>query len=98
MTRRVVLRAEARSEFDEAFDWYERQRPGLGTRFADEIEHILDQVADAPERYQRVDRDVRRAVVRHFPYVIVFRIEEVQIVVLAVFHGKRHPRTWQSRA
>ncbi len=29
MSVRVVLRPEARAEFDDAFDWYERQRPGL---------------------------------------------------------------------
>ena len=26
----VVRRPEARAEFDNAFDWYEQQRPGLG--------------------------------------------------------------------
>jgi|GEM_PF-2084912 len=30
MTLAVVLRPEARAEFDEAFAWYEQRRPGLG--------------------------------------------------------------------
>jgi hypothetical protein len=29
MSLPVVLRAEAQTDFDEAFDWYEAQRPGL---------------------------------------------------------------------
>lgn len=34
MSLPVVLRFEASLEFDEAFDWYERQRRGLGRDFA----------------------------------------------------------------
>ena len=34
MSLPVVLRAEAQDEFDEAFDWYEGRRPGLGVSFA----------------------------------------------------------------
>lgn len=30
MSLPVVLRPEARAEFDDAFDWYEQQRPGQG--------------------------------------------------------------------
>lgn len=38
MSLAVVLRAEAQTDFDEAFDWYEAQRPGLGVDFAAEVQ------------------------------------------------------------
>jgi plasmid stabilization system protein ParE len=40
---------------------------------------------------------VRRALVGRFPYAIYFRATPNEIVVLAVIHGRRHPRRWQSR-
>jgi plasmid stabilization system protein ParE len=40
---------------------------------------------------------MRRALVRRFPYAIYFRAAPDEIVVLAVIHGRRHPRHWQSR-
>ena len=32
MSLPVVLRPEARAEFDAAFDWYEQQQAGLGDK------------------------------------------------------------------
>ena len=34
----VVLREAAEIEFDEAFDWYDVQRIGLGAEFAAEVQ------------------------------------------------------------
>ncbi len=39
----IVFRQEAQSEFDEAVDWYEHRRAGLGERFVDAIQHVLEQ-------------------------------------------------------
>lgn len=34
MSWEIIFRDEARREFDEAYDWYEAQKEGLGDRFA----------------------------------------------------------------
>ena len=40
MSLPIVLRDEAEAEFDQAFDWYDSQRVGLGAEFAAErIKH-----------------------------------------------------------
>jgi hypothetical protein len=44
-----------------------------------------------------VDRTVRRALVRRFPYGIFYEIEARQIVVYGIFHGARDPRAWRRR-
>jgi hypothetical protein len=36
----VVLRPAARAEFDEAVDWYEQQRPGLGVDFVTQVQLV----------------------------------------------------------
>lgn len=94
----VVLRSEARAEFDEAFDWYEQQRGGLGEAFAASAQEAFDYIAEGPERCEQVFQDGRRATLRRFPYSVLYRVEAEQILVLAVFHGKREPFNWQSRA
>jgi plasmid stabilization system protein ParE len=46
-----------------------------------------------------VFEDVRRAVVQRFPYVVFYKIEpQQQVEVLAVFHSRRAPKSWQARA
>ncbi len=94
----LVIRRKARAEFDEAFDWYEEQRAGLGIEFAGHVQSVFDRIAANPELHSLVFRDVRKALVRPFPYSVVYRIRGGRVVVLAVFHNKRNPDIWKSRA
>ena len=89
--RQVVFRRQARSEFDQAGDWYEKERPGLGLDFLAEIQSVIDRITSDPEQFPIVHRDVRKAVARRFPYCVYFRERERNIVVVAVFHGSRSP-------
>ena len=98
MSLPVVLRPEARAEFDEAFDWYEQRRPGLGADFVAQIQEVFDRISTTPELYAQIFHDVRRGVVRRFPYSVFYKIESQQVVVLAVFHSNRDPKIWQERA
>ena len=41
--------------------------------------------------------DVRRALVRRFPYSILYVADPKATVVLACFHGRRDPRRWHDR-
>jgi plasmid stabilization system protein ParE len=97
MTRRALLRRTAAAELEEAFRWYESQRTGLGLELLDCIEDLLLDIRHAPERFPVVYRNARQALVRRFPFVIYFLVDSAQIDVLAVIHGHRDPREWQSR-
>jgi len=92
MALTVVFRQIARQEFNEAIEWYDSDRPGVGAEFATEVESFLTRIADAPEQFRKVRGDVRRAVLRRSLYTIHFLPESNRIVVLAVFHAKRNPR------
>ena len=39
----------------------------------------------------------RKAVVSRFPYVVLYREEAGEVVVISVFHTARDPSIWQSR-
>jgi plasmid stabilization system protein ParE len=97
MTPRVVFRRVARAEFLEAASWYEQQRTGLGDEFLHAVQATIDRVADSPLVFPLITGDVRRAVTRRFPYSIFFRYRGNTIIVVAIFHGRRKPRTWQGR-
>lgn len=98
MSLPVSLDPEARAEFDEGYDFYEGRRAGLGERFADAVQVVLNRIADSPQTHATVFGDIRKAVVKGFPYCVYYREEPAQVRVLAVFHASRDPATWQSRA
>jgi plasmid stabilization system protein ParE len=97
MSLPIVFRRAARAEFDEAYDWYEQQQPGLGEEFAECVREVLDRIAVLPELHQCVYKDVRRGVVRKFPYSVLYRVTAKQIRIIAVFHSRRDPKIWQAR-
>jgi plasmid stabilization system protein ParE len=93
----IVLRDEARAEFDEAFDYYEAQKAGLGVDFADRVQEVFDRIAANPHLHAVVFADVRKAVVARFPYCVFYRAEPTRVQVIAVFHTRRDPSIWQGR-
>lgn len=97
MSLTVTLDPEARAEFDDGYDYYEGQRSGLGERFAGEVQVVLRRIGTTPRLHQIVFGDVRRAVVRGFPYCVYYREEPSRVRVLSVFHASRDPSIWQSR-
>jgi plasmid stabilization system protein ParE len=97
MSLPVRLLPEAKAEFDAAADWYEQQRPGLGVDFVARVRDVLDRVAANPRLHAVVYQDVRKAVVSRFPYVVLYREEPGEVLVVAVFHTSRDPADWQAR-
>lgn len=97
MTLPVVLRDEAREEFDEAFDFYESRRAGLGVDFVSRVQQVFDRIAANPQIHATVFADIRKAVVRRFPYSVFYRADATRVEVIAVFHSKRDPSVWKKR-
>ena len=95
---RLVLRPQAEAELLEARDWYEARRPGLGGVFCAEIDIAIEAIAERPLAYPCVHGEIRRTILLRFPYAVFYRVLQDEIVVLGVVHGRRHPRSWQSRA
>ncbi len=93
----VVFRPQADAEALEARRWYEQRRPALGEDFAAAVSEAIARIVENPLAFPRVRGEIRRAILRRFPYGVYFRISPDEIVVLAVMHGRRHPRRWQSR-
>ncbi len=97
MTLPLRIRAEANAELNAAWNWYENQREGLGDDLLGCVAAAFAAVARAPEAYARVEGPIRRALVRRFPYVVLFREYPEYVAILAVFHTSRDPVEAQGR-
>jgi hypothetical protein len=84
-------------EIAEAFRWYENRASGLGIEFLDELELTLEAVRAAPDRFPELGPARRRAMVRRFPFAIIFGAGEGEICVFACHHHRRSPRRWRVR-
>ena len=97
VSRSFVVRPEAEAELDEAAAWYSERSRGLGAEFVRVIDAAFSAIERSPQQFPAVYGHVRRAVIRRFPYAILFTASEDEIVVLAVFHSRRDPKHWQLR-
>jgi plasmid stabilization system protein ParE len=96
MSLPIRLLLEARAEFDAAVDHYQQQA-GLGFDFIAKVRDVFNRIASIPQMHAVVYKDVRKAVVKRFPYVVLYREEAEEVIVVAVFHSSRDPAVWQSR-
>ena len=97
MKRRALIRPEAEEEIEQAYRWYEEQREGLGADFLLCVEEGIEKIQRDPQAYPLVHRNIRRILIRRFPYGIFYRTLHDLIIILAVFHGHRDPKQWKSR-
>ena len=93
----LILREEAENDIRNAYEWYEDKRENLGKSFMSDVELTLDRIEENSELYELVFESTRRALCRRFPYAIYFIVDNLNIVVIAVLHQRRHPSVWQSR-
>lgn len=97
MTVRVRLTPAAEEDLSEAYAWYENAQRGLGERFLEAIMEQIQTIADWPQSAPVVHRDVRRALVRRFPYGVFYVIDGDDLVVIGCFHARRDPSVWKRR-
>jgi toxin ParE1/3/4 len=84
MSYELVVQSEAVVEMQKAFEWYEQQRAGLGYEFIEEIEEGFEKLARHPLHYSATNQKYRKLRIKRFPYLIIFEIEDIKVIVNAV--------------
>ncbi len=93
------LHPAAEQDLREAAEYY-RERAGtvLVQAFIDDFEHAMQLVLLHPLLGASWRHGVRRLVMRHFPYSVIYAIVGEEVRVLAVAHHNRRPGYWRKRA
>ena len=94
---KVAFLFPALLELEDAFSWYQAQMDGLGHEFLDEIDESVRRIVSWPGMHRVMRKNVRRCLVRGFPYGLMYEIDADTIIVLAVAHLHRKPFYWSGR-
>jgi plasmid stabilization system protein ParE len=62
------------------------------------VDEVLNLITNMPRVHPVIYKNVRRAVVKRFPYVVYYEVETDRIVIISVFHSSRNPSIWKARA
>lgn len=97
MTQSTFVLPEAQRDIREAALWYERREIHLGLRFVREVRSSIRFIEQNPLRFPIVEQDIRRALLKSFPYSIYFLKNTEDVAIIAVLHQHRRPGTWRER-
>ena len=68
-------------ELDDAIEYYELQLTGLGRRFFNEVIETIDLIIQFPQLWAQNSENTRKAVLRKFPYNLVYSILDNKIYI-----------------
>jgi len=88
----LIIKPRAILMTKNAYDWYGQQKSGLGEEFLEELDGIYNRITLHPEYFCKVKKNFRQAALKRFPFVIVYEVIKMEIVVFAVFHTSRNPK------
>lgn len=93
----VVFLPPAQEEMIAAAQYYQHQSIGLGAELLAEVERTIAAIAVHPKAAPKVAQDIRRRLLKRFPFGILYVATTDEIVVLAIMHLRRRPGYWQDR-
>jgi len=93
----VQFHPEAEAELLAAARYYEEQAQNLGLDFITVVEASCAQLVKFPEIGRPFGNRLRRFLVPHFPYGILYRKQGERLTVVAVANLDRRPGYWRSR-
>jgi len=96
---RVKIDPEALSDIQNITSWYNNARDGLGIRFKNTVIRQINSLIRNPGIYSVRYREIRCMIVKKFPYMVHFHIndENNTVEVLAVISTSRNPKIWKEK-
>lgn len=80
-----------------SYDWYEKQVEGLGNSFIHELESSYSAISSFPNTWVAFKYGFRRYLLSRFPFSIIYKEVEDEIIVVAIMHNSREPNYWLNR-
>lgn len=94
---RVEFTEPALRELEDAIEFYNFQAKGLGGKFLDEVLETIELITRFPKLWSFHSVNTRKAVLRKFPFYLIYSELKDRIFIIAVAHQNREPEYWINR-
>ncbi|MBL8994723.1 MAG: type II toxin-antitoxin system RelE/ParE family toxin [Spirochaetia bacterium] len=92
MTHRLFVRDEVWRDLNEIKGWYENRSPGLGMRFALNLDAEFSFISHQPLASPMYYKTLRRSFMKRFPYADFYLVEGETVTILALVHQSMGPK------
>lgn len=97
MVYNVKFLEQALLELDDAKEYYEYQQSNLGIKFVSFVKKSVSLIKKYPFAWNPLSNEIRRCLVKGFPYGLIYQIRENEILIIAVANLHRKPNYWIDR-
>ena len=88
----LIIEPEAQIEIDNAIEWYEKAKEGLGVEFFNYLDGYLKTLRQNKALFEIKRKPVfRELALKRFPHVIIYEYTKNKIYIYSVFHTKQDP-------
>ena len=88
---------DAELEFNNAIEYYENVRSGLGLELAQEVYIAIERIKQFPEAWSPMSKNTKRCLVNRFPFGIIYQVKSGLLRIIAVADLRRRPDYWKNR-
>ncbi|MHA4867609.1 type II toxin-antitoxin system RelE/ParE family toxin [Duganella sp. PWIR1] len=88
---------EAEDELMKEVAYYSNAGSGLGAKFQLAVEEAVKLAAAKPEAGTPAQNGTRRRIIKGFPFSVVYRPSDTEILIVALAHHRRKPGYWLGR-
>lgn len=78
-------------------DFYEDKQRNLGKRFFNVTLTSFELILQTPYAYTKINNNLHKYIITKFPFIILYRITDTFIYIIAVFHTSRNPEIIKNR-
>lgn len=89
MLAELVFSAKASRDIETIIKWYDGQSILAGDWFLIEVNTHINKIVKNPERFAQVSTDIRRCLLKRFPYKIFYSFGNKTVIILRVRHNKQ---------
>jgi hypothetical protein len=90
----VVVLPQAKIAVEDTFCFYEERQNGLGERFLTVWERQIELIQHNPKLFQVRYKSFRQVLLKPFPYLIIYDIEDNELVIYNLIYAGRRPRSF----
>ena len=93
----IELSDDAEIDLKSSFEYYFYEDSQVADSFFKQINISFEEIKQDPEMFPIVYGSIRKYVLKKFPFVIYYRIDNVIVQIIAIFHTSRNPQIWNER-
>ncbi|MCA9214376.1 MAG: type II toxin-antitoxin system RelE/ParE family toxin [Planctomycetales bacterium] len=94
---RVVVCSAAEGEYTHSLRWYADRSPAAADAFDNEFDRALSEISANPSRFPHCDSEHQFYLMKRYPFRIIYRVGESEVLIIAVAHTSRDPEYWKGR-